>query len=238
MSGTGCEHPPCPICGGPVERRPNERPDKWLRRQTCSPEHTRELQKTSAARRDPDRSPPACVSCGTPIVRRDDEPVYEWSRRKTCGPDCLRALRAVLVVSTTQAIRDKYAAAIQAFDHPPCVVPGCGKPVEIRDGEMLFHFRRRKTCSPECLKIIRSGPRSTESARKARSQIKSAGAAKSNTAVDRHWRHRKTCLLECRKSAPSRQAPTFETVEQALARGLKIKRLPPAFAAASNAAVR
>ena len=38
-------HAPCPLCGGPVVRRPDEDAPRFRKRRCCCPEHSKELRR-------------------------------------------------------------------------------------------------------------------------------------------------------------------------------------------------
>lgn len=101
-------HPPCKICGQPVERRDNERRDKWRMRLTCSAKCRARLQGLSGAGRSNPRATaphPPCIVCNGPIVRRDGEPQWNYSVRRTCSAVCANELnpRSNLVAAQARA---------------------------------------------------------------------------------------------------------------------------------------
>lgn len=139
-----------------------------------------------------------CNICRRPVPR----PYY-----RTCGPECRHEWRSRVAIRVNAANAPKRRAKALAYDHPPCEAPGCGKPVEIRDGEAPYYWRRRKACSRRCatalsLRAVGQSPRVIGQSRR-----------------------------------PKRRYIRLETVEEALARGLEIQRYSPAYAAPSSAAL-
>jgi hypothetical protein len=59
-------HAPCLVCGGPVERRPDERPCNWHRRKACSRTCKRRLLAVAGAKSKGGRGPHLSYSPGWP----------------------------------------------------------------------------------------------------------------------------------------------------------------------------
>lgn len=209
---------PCPICLEPVERRPGERPSCWLKRKTCSERCKQELSSLSRTR-DPAKrgAHPECPICHGPVDRRPRERRTPWMNRQTCSAACLRTIRTRVVTETNTAFQARRrAATIADYIHPPC--PACHGPVEIRDDEIVTAWRNRKTCSDACWAVWRREPR------KHKSPARGAPVERPSSA-----RKPRRLKWDTRKQRPA--PPTFETVDEALARGLKVKLYPPAYAA-------
>lgn len=165
-----------------------------------------------------------CIVCSKPVPRPD---------RRTCGGACLRKLRASLAINLNSLQR---AEAIAAYDRPVCMNPACGAPIVIRNDESPLHWSRRKTCSKPCLNALRAKSNAERPRRKAAHKpTKRAVAAKE--AAERYGSD-PSGHKPRRLSRPPRHDSTFETVAEARARGVEIKKLPPAFAAPSSAAIK
>lgn len=210
------EHDPCPVCNGPVARRLKERPSEWRARKSCSPECKRELNSIGLLKDPASRGDhPPCPICHGPVPRYPGEQRSKWLVRQTCGRACRTKLRAREPRVTNRAYTDRRRAAALDYDHPPCVV--CKGPVEVRAGEAPYNWRDRQTCSRTCLAKLRE---------RARGEYGPRSSAR--TDANPGWRWNK---LPAAKRQKRHRAAHFETVDEALARGVAIQQCPPAYAA-------
>ncbi len=90
-------HPPCPGCGGPVDRRYGESPSSYRSRRCCSLSCGSKVGAVRAIAEAQERWDEAiaahapCVVCGGLVTRvRSKEPLVRFIERATCGPACYR----------------------------------------------------------------------------------------------------------------------------------------------------
>lgn len=217
----GLGHSPCANCGKPVLRRKGEQLKDWRRRKCCSTQCHCDYRSQLAMEKYnstlvgvSEHSP--CIECNGPAERRADESRASWLHRKLCSKQCTLAHSiAKLKVGKDRADSSRRAArALEAAPekHPPCL--HCGGPVTIRARETIEEWINRKDCSRRCCDARRRKPRSTDRT------PKTAQAPATATV---------------RISAKPRAKTQFETVEEALARGITITRIEtPVVAAIGN----
>lgn len=225
-------HPPC-LCGAPVVQRSNEMANDWRVRQTCgNPKCYRELLAIRSTKNQEHLGDhPACIICPEPVARRPGERRSVWFERKTCGPRCLSLLRAKQMSErNTQWGRLSRAETLE-YAHPHCAAPGCTCPIVIREGEKAHHWRKRKACSVECRNRLRRRPRKPgrEAQKAALPRTKKAAPPPKRAVYRPPATHP---LRQFRRALTSGWAAAvrFETVEEAVARGVKIQKIkiPPA----------
>ncbi len=133
-----------PGCGGPIVRRPGEKPSVHATRKTCSEPCRRKLVKAARNERDagrPDPEHPPCVVCGKPVVRRKTEGLAVFIERECCSRECGLFLGQSRGASTMAA---------KGYAPPkPCVV--CGEMMERTYHESRARFAQRKCCSRACM---------------------------------------------------------------------------------------
>jgi hypothetical protein len=162
---------------------------------------------------------PPCVVCGRPVDRRPRETgkagenLTHWLRRKACCPEHSRLAQAANQAATKKGIRSQLTAA---HEHEPC--PVCKGVVDINPNEKPGAWRKRITCSERCRSLrTRSSPAKARQPR----------PVKANTPPPH--------------KTPRRHLPgsRFESVEEALARGLVIQRTEkPVYLLPTEASVR
>ena len=148
---------------------------------------------------DIEANAPRCKICDAPIARAADERPAKWRRRQSCCPAHARMLQARRQSET------KTGASLKEYAHAPCV--SCGGSVTQREGEKPADWKRRQTCSPDC-----------------RNDWRRTVAKRELPANRRKPRREPKRSPFARKHIP---ATGFETVAEALARGVKIKRIEP-----------
>ncbi len=147
----------CAGCGTWMLPHPGECLSVFRRRRACSDVCAREV--TARACRMPPPTPKRCVVCGSTYHIGENEAGAEFARRKTCGDGCRLTFVARNDRRRGREYRDE---SVKGCDRR-CEV--CGDRLAIRDKEMVVHFKRRKTCGPECLGALRAGVRERGRAR-------------------------------------------------------------------------
>ena len=88
----------CAVCGGVMVRREKERNHAFLKRQTCGPICTRELQARRTRGPTPQKRQQLnlrdCAVCGVRLERRVTEKWSDYARRLTCSRFCARRVVA------------------------------------------------------------------------------------------------------------------------------------------------
>lgn len=176
----------CRACGKPLAIRPNERPASFAQRQTCGAACGSALSKKSRSLREPGAlvlETKPCSVCGSIITRvpRIDTP-SRFALRHTCGS---------LVCLAEHRRRRCFGSQVDR----QCVV--CGTVLEKRSKENEYHFRKRTTCSLNCL-ISRQ--KSKHPRRAEIKYCKWCGNQFERLTKERRWvfRFRVTCSKACR----------------------------------------
>lgn len=150
----------CPVCDGPLVRRPRETQSKWRIRQTCSTKCASELARSRfaavvAAR--PKSAPKACEVCGAEMTRSYAESRARFDRRSTCSRKCQGERTTLKAGKVPMSARIKLAAPIRAMGRPAlpdvpvrhCV--SCNREIPRPAKMAAARYRARTTCgSDEC----------------------------------------------------------------------------------------
>lgn len=87
-----------------------------------------------------------CPVCGKILVRKGYEDDGQWAARQTCGHGCKGKLSVFHRVNTR--VNTMHGGASDR----PCSV--CGKPMAQGERESDGDYRRRKTCSIDCMRLM------------------------------------------------------------------------------------
>lgn len=122
-------HPPCLVCGGPVERRSTgprgESAADWKQRtlcsRVCSQKHSGEMRTVAWLARNKllELQHPPCLVCGAAVLAHKNETERRFFARGTCGAKpCAAALQSRRAKANVQAAKPSshYAAPIREPD--------------------------------------------------------------------------------------------------------------------------
>lgn len=149
----------CPVCDGPMVRRANEHPAKWLARKTCSVACGNELaqQKFAAVIATRPASPPKpCAVCGAMMTRGYTESRKRYDARTTCSRKCQgeqATLKAGKVPMRLKLAKPLGRPALPA-ELRPCVC--CGRDIPKPDGMTWAKYRAKTTCGAEACKTAQT----------------------------------------------------------------------------------